>query len=273
MDAAVDLRRYETAVASSIEGRRLDGLQVVVDCANGSASAVAPAVLEGLGADVSVLHADPDGRNINDGCGSTHPEALQAAVVEAGADVGLAFDGDADRVLAVDETGELVDGDQIIALCALDLRDRGELAHNTVVVTVMSNLGFHQAMAEHGIEVVETAGRRPLRARGAGRGRAVARGRAVRPHHLPSTGHHRRRSADRCAAAGPAEPVGSPAVGARRRRHDPAAPGAAQRRGPPSEPEHRGTGPRGHRRRCRHRGGRAGFTRDGSWCGPAGPSR
>jgi phosphoglucosamine mutase len=155
-DAAVDLRRYQESLAASLGGRRLDGLRVVIDCAHGAASTVAPVVLEGLGAVVEVLHAEPSGRNINDASGSTHPEALQAAVVAAGADAGLAFDGDADRVLAVDEAGALIDGDRLIALCALDLRDRGELADDTVVVTVMTNLGFHRAMAEHGIKVVET---------------------------------------------------------------------------------------------------------------------
>jgi phosphoglucosamine mutase len=148
--------RWATAVGSSIEGRRLDGLSVVLDCANGAASAVAPAVLGSLGATVEVLHASPDGRNINAGCGSTHPEELQAAVVASGAQVGLAFDGDADRVLAVDEHGELVDGDQLIALCALDRHRRGALRGDAVVVTVMTNLGFRLAMADHGIGVVET---------------------------------------------------------------------------------------------------------------------
>ena len=148
---------YATSVAGAAEGRRLDGLQVVVDCANGAKSAVAPGVIESHGARVRVLNAAPDGTNINEGCGSTHPEALRAAVVDAGADAGIAFDGDADRMLAVGPDGELVDGDQIIALCATDLRDRGLLAHDTVVVTVMSNLGFRQAMARDGIDVVETA--------------------------------------------------------------------------------------------------------------------
>ena len=145
------------AVVQSLEGRRLDGLRVVVDCANGAASSVAPDALRRLGAEVEVLHAEPDGRNINDGCGSTHPGDLAAAVVARGAAVGLAFDGDADRVLAVDETGALVDGDHLLALFAVDLRSRGRLAGDRVVVTVMTNLGFRLAMAEQGIEVVETA--------------------------------------------------------------------------------------------------------------------
>jgi phosphoglucosamine mutase len=134
----------------------LRGLKVVVDGAHGAASALAVPVLEGLGAVAIAIHVDPDGTNINEAAGSTHPEALQAAVVAHGADVGLAFDGDADRVLAVDAAGELVDGDQIIAICAIDLHQRGRLANDTVVVTVMSNLGFRQAMAARGIAVEVT---------------------------------------------------------------------------------------------------------------------
>jgi phosphoglucosamine mutase len=147
---------YQAFLTRSIDGRGLDGLRVVIDCANGAASAVAPAVLEALGAQVTVLAAEPDGRNINDGCGSTHPQALQAKVRELQADCGLAFDGDADRVLAVDEKGRLVDGDHLIAMCATDLAGRGLLRDDAVVVTVMSNLGFRQAMAKAGIRVVET---------------------------------------------------------------------------------------------------------------------
>jgi phosphoglucosamine mutase len=158
--AAVDdgpHRGYAAAVAASIDGRRLDGLAAVVDCANGSASVVAPAVLRDLGVDVHVLHDRPDGTNINDGCGSTHTDGLARVVVERGADLGVAFDGDADRVLMVDATGELVDGDQLIALCAADRHQRGTLPGDAVVVTVMTNLGFRRAMEAHGIGVVETA--------------------------------------------------------------------------------------------------------------------
>ena len=147
---------YAAAVVASIEGRRLDGLTAVVDCANGSAFAVAPRVLRELGVAVEVLHAAPDGTNINDGCGSTHPEDLARTVVARGADLGVAFDGDADRVLLVDAAGELVDGDQIIALCAIDRHERGTLADDSVVVTVMTNLGFRLAMEDRGIQVVET---------------------------------------------------------------------------------------------------------------------
>ncbi|MFN8039455.1 MAG: phosphoglucosamine mutase [Acidimicrobiales bacterium] len=158
-DAQVDhgrVERYEQVVVDSIEGRRLDGLDVVIDCANGAASVVAPEVLTRLGARVTTIHASPDGRNINDGCGSTHPEDLQAAVVASEAHVGLAFDGDADRVLAVDERGRLIDGDQLLAMLAIDRRDRGLLPHDTVVVTVMSNLGFRLGMADHAIRVLDT---------------------------------------------------------------------------------------------------------------------
>jgi phosphoglucosamine mutase len=152
--AGVD--RYEGALAATVSAGSLNGLSVVLDCANGAASAVAPEVLRSLGARVAVIHDTPDGLNINDGSGSTHPEELQRQVVAAGADVGLAFDGDADRVLAVDAAGALVDGDQLIAICALDRREGGRLPGDTVVITVMSNLGFRQAMTAHGIGLVET---------------------------------------------------------------------------------------------------------------------
>ncbi|MDO8390227.1 MAG: phosphoglucosamine mutase [Actinomycetota bacterium] len=136
---------------------RLDGLTVVLDCANGAMSEVAPAAFRALGAHVTVIHDQPDGRNINDHCGATHTESLSAAVVAAGASMGLAFDGDGDRVIAVDHLGRTVDGDRLIALAALLLREEGRLRHDTVVVTVMSNLGFHKAMAAAGIDVVTTA--------------------------------------------------------------------------------------------------------------------
>ncbi len=157
LDAVGHRRAYVDHVVASIDGRALGGCAVVVDCAEGAAFEVAPDVLRRLGADVTVIHAEPDGTNINEGCGSTHPGELQHAVVASGADLGLAFDGDADRVLAVDAGGALVDGDQIIAVCALDRHRRGLLAAGTVVVTVMANLGFRLAMAEHGIAVIETA--------------------------------------------------------------------------------------------------------------------
>jgi len=136
---------------------RLDGLTVVLDCANGAMSEAAPAAFRALGADVTVIHAEPNGRNINDHCGATHTQSLSDAVVAAGASMGLAFDGDGDRVIAVDHLGRAVDGDRLIALAALLLREEGRLHHDTVVVTVMSNLGFHKAMATAGIHVVTTA--------------------------------------------------------------------------------------------------------------------
>ncbi|MEU4520767.1 phosphoglucosamine mutase [Amycolatopsis sp. NPDC024027] len=135
----------------------LAGLKVVVDCANGAASAAAPEVYRRAGAEVVALHADPDGININQHCGSNHPEKLREAVVAHGADLGIAHDGDADRCVAVDSAGELVDGDQIMAVLALALAESGELTKDTLVATVMSNLGLHLAMKAHGITVVTAA--------------------------------------------------------------------------------------------------------------------
>jgi phosphoglucosamine mutase len=137
--------------------RPLAGLRVVVDCAHGAASAMAPALLRRAGAEVIAIGAEPDGENINEGCGSTHLEALRAAVVEQRADAGIAHDGDADRCLAVDASGQVIDGDQIMAVLALGLKATGRLAGDTVVATVMSNLGFRLAMKDAGIAVVETA--------------------------------------------------------------------------------------------------------------------
>jgi len=135
----------------------LTGLRVVVDCAHGAASALAPELLRRAGAEVIAIGAEPDGENINADCGSTHLDALSAAVTKHGADAGIAHDGDADRCLAVDASGEMIDGDQILAVLALELKARGMLAGDTVVATVMSNLGFRKAMAQAGITVVETA--------------------------------------------------------------------------------------------------------------------
>jgi phosphoglucosamine mutase len=148
---------YVAHLLSSIEGRSLAGLRVVVDCANGATSFVGPRVLRDAGAEVVVMHAEPSGRNINDACGSTHPDSLRAAVREHGAALGLALDGDGDRVLGVDERGELVDGDQIMTMSALDLHARGHLRNNAIAVTVMTNLGLRRALAAAGIDVVETA--------------------------------------------------------------------------------------------------------------------
>jgi phosphoglucosamine mutase len=144
-------------VVDSIGGRRLDGLSVVADCAHGSASAWAGPVLKRLGARVTIINDEPDGTNINDRCGSTHPDGLADAVKAQEADLGLAFDGDADRVLAVDDQGTLLDGDFIMAICARDRHERGALVDDAVVVTVMANLGFRQAMDAAGINVIETA--------------------------------------------------------------------------------------------------------------------
>ena len=149
------LDEYVTHVVGALEDRRLGGLRVVVDCANGAAFRAAPRVLRELGAHVEVLHAAPNGTNINDGCGSTDPSDLQRAVVAVGADAGLAFDGDADRMIAVDELGQIVDGDQLLAIAAFDLLERGQLRHNSVVVTQMANGGLHRTLRSAGIEVVE----------------------------------------------------------------------------------------------------------------------
>jgi len=136
---------------------RLDGIHVVLDCAHGAAAGVSPDAFRDAGARVTVIGADPDGMNINDGVGSTHLDSLAAAVVEQGADVGIAHDGDADRCLAVDADGNVVDGDRIMAILAIAMKERGTLKDDTLVATVMSNLGLHRAMAEHGIRVEQTS--------------------------------------------------------------------------------------------------------------------
>ena len=146
---------YEQHLLGSLPND-LTGLKIVVDCSNGAASVIAPEVLRRAGAEVIAIHASPDGLNINDGCGSTHLADLVAAVLEHGADAGIAHDGDADRCLAVDELGQIVDGDHILAILAISMRDAGRLVENTVVSTVMANLGFKIAMREANILVVET---------------------------------------------------------------------------------------------------------------------
>jgi phosphoglucosamine mutase len=150
---------FEEYVAhlGSVLPNRLDGLKVVLDEAHGAAAHVSPEAFTRAGATVVTIGADPDGLNINDGCGSTHLGLLKAAVLEHGADLGIAHDGDADRCLAVDAAGEEVDGDQILAILALAMRQAGQLRENTVVGTVMSNLGFKLAMEREGIELVQTA--------------------------------------------------------------------------------------------------------------------
>jgi phosphoglucosamine mutase len=148
--------RYVVHLLSTLTSR-LDGIHVVLDCANGAASGISPEVFTDAGAKVTVIGADPDGYNINDGVGSTHLDVLAAAVREHGADVGIAHDGDADRCLAVDADGNIVDGDQIMAILAISMKERGLLADDTLVATVMSNLGLRMAMEEHGITLLRTA--------------------------------------------------------------------------------------------------------------------
>ncbi|MFP5487684.1 MAG: phosphoglucosamine mutase [Acidimicrobiia bacterium] len=148
---------YVEHLLGVLEGRDLTGLRVVVDAANGAASHLAANGFTRTGAPVVVVHDRPDGTNINAGCGATAPEVLQALVTAERAHVGIALDGDADRLIAVDERGDVVDGDHVIAICATDLRARGKLHDDTVVVTVMTNLGFRLAMEAAGIHVVETA--------------------------------------------------------------------------------------------------------------------
>jgi len=148
--------RYVVHLLSTL-AHRLDGVHVVLDCANGAASGVSPQVFTDAGARVTVIGADPDGLNINDGVGSTHLDNLAKSVLEHGADVGIAHDGDADRCLAVDHLGNPVDGDQIMAILAVAMAERGALKDRTLVATVMSNLGLRRAMAEHGIRMLETA--------------------------------------------------------------------------------------------------------------------
>ncbi|MGF6823961.1 phosphoglucosamine mutase [Microbacterium sp. ZKA21] len=148
--------RYVVHLLGSLPNQ-LDGLHVVLDCANGAASGVSPETFRDAGAEVTVIGADPDGMNINDGVGSTHLDQLAEAVIRLGADVGIAHDGDADRCLAVDADGKAIDGDQIMAILAIAMKERGHLTDDTLVATVMSNLGLHVAMREHGITVRQTA--------------------------------------------------------------------------------------------------------------------
>jgi phosphoglucosamine mutase len=148
---------YLAALAERFGTLDLSAVRVLLDCANGATHQVAPAIFRRLRAQLTVLHAEPDGRNINDGCGSTHVEGLAAAMREGGHDIGFAFDGDGDRVLAIDRHGVVVDGDELVALAALHLRAAGRLPGDGVAVTVMTNYGFHTAMRDAGIEVATTA--------------------------------------------------------------------------------------------------------------------
>jgi phosphoglucosamine mutase len=147
--------RYVVHLLSTLQNR-LDGVHLVLDCAHGAAAGISPEVFADAGARVTVIGAEPDGLNINDGVGSTHLENLAKAVLEAGADLGIAHDGDADRCLAVDADGNVVDGDQIMAILAVAMNERGALKDSTLVATVMSNLGLKRAMADHGIRMLET---------------------------------------------------------------------------------------------------------------------
>ena len=149
------LDQYLIRLTSRHADNAFAGLHIVLDCANGAASHIAPQFFRSLGARVDVVHAQPDGRNINELCGSTHPDDLQRAVVESGADIGLAFDGDADRLVAVDEAGVRRDGDDIMVLVALDMHQQGALG-GSLVVTSMSNLGLRRAMSDAGIAIIET---------------------------------------------------------------------------------------------------------------------
>ncbi len=150
--------RYIESVKSGFpKGMTLEGIKVVMDCANGAAYKVSPLVLKELGAEVFVLNDKPNGTNINAGCGSLHPEVIQKAVIEQGADIGIAHDGDADRVIFCDEKGREFDGDKVLALCAIDMKKEKRLSRNTAVATVMSNLGLELALKKAGIKLVRTA--------------------------------------------------------------------------------------------------------------------
>lgn len=149
------LRKYQQFLVST--GTELEGMKVALDTANGAAATSARQIFADLGADLTVIAENPDGLNINEGVGSTHPEKLQELVKETGSQIGLAFDGDSDRLIAVDENGDLVDGDRIMYIIGKYLADRGLLAKNTIVTTVMSNLGFHKALDREGIEKAVTA--------------------------------------------------------------------------------------------------------------------
>ena len=147
--------RYIEYVKSTFpKGRTLEGMKIVVDCSNGSAYKITPFVLDELGADVIPINHEPDGININADCGTAHPESMQRAVLEHKADIGIAHDGDADRTILCDERGEIVDGDKIMAVCAIDMKKDGKLKGDTVVATVMSNIGFELFLKKSGIKVV-----------------------------------------------------------------------------------------------------------------------
>ena len=154
-DVALDVDAYEAHICASITEATTD-VKIVIDCANGAMSEVAPRVFKKLGIAPSFIHCSPDGKNINEACGAAHPESLMKEVLRSNADIGIAFDGDGDRVIAVDGNGKVINGDELIALFALQLKARNALANNTVAVTVMTNMGFHIAMKDAGINVITT---------------------------------------------------------------------------------------------------------------------
>ena len=149
-------QKYLQYLKNSVD-EEFSGIHIALDCAHGATSSLATHLFADLDADISIMGASPNGININAGVGSTHPEALAAMVKEKGADVGLSFDGDGDRLIAIDEKGNIVDGDQIMYICGKYLKEQGRLKHSTIVSTVMSNLGFYKGLEEHGINSVPTA--------------------------------------------------------------------------------------------------------------------
>ncbi len=185
--------RYNEFVKSSIpRGMDLSGLRIVVDSANGAAYKIGPRILMELGADVISLYDQPTGMNINQGCGSLYPEVISRAVVANQAQVGIAFDGDADRIIFCDERGTVVDGDTVMAICALRMMKEGRLKQNTLVATVMSNLGLELAMQHAGGKLVASCSRRPVCHGENAVGRLQSRRRAVGPHHLPGPQYYGR---------------------------------------------------------------------------------
>ena len=154
-EVALDLDAYCAHICASITEVATE-IKLVIDCANGAMSEVAPRVFKKLGISPSFIHCSPDGKNVNEACGAAHPDSLMKEVIRSKADLGIAFDGDGDRVIAVDGNGEVINGDQLIALFALQLKARNALANNTVAVTVMTNMGFHVAMQDAGINVITT---------------------------------------------------------------------------------------------------------------------
>lgn len=205
------LNQYIDYVVSTCT-ERFDGMKIVLDCANGAAYEAMPKVLRRLGADVKVIHALPNGVNINDGCGSTHLDSLCRTVLECGADIGIAHDGDADRCLCIDETGTLIDGDHILVACAAEMMRTGHLPHKTVVTTVMANIGFHKAIAALGgrVEVTAVGDRYVLRQcaaaamRSAVSSRGISSLRNMRQRATASSRHCR--CSQHCTAAGKRRP-------------------------------------------------------------------